>query len=138
MLGSIFSSPITSVADTQNYQTSTTRKMASEHTSTVEKQATTKKHSSSSAYSINESSLLIKNSQVSNSTAQERAPGTTKSTSKDWQDQFITKSELLDSDGNPKTDFNLYETMQANWDFEIPAGKLKAGDTMTVKIPDVL
>lgn len=55
----------------------------------------------------------------------------------DWGDQFITHSELEDGSGNPKTNFSIYDSMQAKWDFNIPAGKATAGDTMTVDIPSV-
>lgn len=59
--------------------------------------------------------------------------------SKDWGDQFITHAELEDKNGNPKTDFYINDTMKANWDFNIPSNTpIKAGDTMTVKIPSPL
>ncbi|WP_173004381.1 collagen binding domain-containing protein, partial [Lactobacillus helveticus] len=57
---------------------------------------------------------------------------------RDWGDQFITKAELQDKSGNPKTDFGIYDDMQAAWNFVIPANKAKSGDTMTVAIPSVL
>ncbi len=55
----------------------------------------------------------------------------------DYGKQFITHAELEDQDGKPKTEFSVYDTMQAEWDFKIPAGKAKAGDTMTVSVPSV-
>ncbi|WP_162551354.1 collagen binding domain-containing protein [Lentilactobacillus kefiri] len=61
-----------------------------------------------------------------------------KSVSKNWEDQFITKVELQDGNGNPKTNFGIYDNMQAAWNFVIPANKAKSGDTMTVAIPSVL
>ncbi|WP_406842532.1 Cna B-type domain-containing protein [Lactobacillus helveticus] len=57
---------------------------------------------------------------------------------RDWGNQFITKAELQDKSGNPKTDFSIYDDMQAAWNFVIPANKAKSGDTMTVAIPSVL
>ena len=62
----------------------------------------------------------------------------TKEDDRDWGDQFITKAELQDESGNPKTDFGIYDNMQAAWNFVIPANKAKSGDTMTVAIPSVL
>ena len=62
----------------------------------------------------------------------------TKEDDRDWGDQFITKAELQDKSGNPKTDFGIYDDMQAAWNFVIPANKAKSGDTMTVAIPSVL
>ena len=62
----------------------------------------------------------------------------TKEDDRDWGDQFITKTELQDESGNPKTDFGIYDNMQAAWNFVIPANKAKSGDTMTVAIPSVL
>ncbi len=56
---------------------------------------------------------------------------------RDWGDQFITKAELQDENGNPKTSFGIYDNMQAAWNFVIPANKAKSGDTMTVAIPSV-
>ncbi|WP_162253457.1 collagen binding domain-containing protein, partial [Lactobacillus kefiranofaciens] len=61
-----------------------------------------------------------------------------KSVSENWEDQFITKVELQDENGNPKTNFGIYDNMQAAWNFVIPANKAKSGDTMTVAIPSVL
>ncbi|ALI53347.1 Cna B-type domain-containing protein [Lactobacillus helveticus] len=62
----------------------------------------------------------------------------TKEDDRDWGDQFITKAELQDKSGNLKTDFGIYDDMQAAWNFVIPANKAKSGDTMTVAIPSVL
>ncbi|MYV17571.1 collagen binding domain-containing protein, partial [Furfurilactobacillus milii] len=62
----------------------------------------------------------------------------TKEDDRDWGNQFITKAELQDESGNPKTDFGIYDNMQAAWNFVIPANKAKSGDTMTVAIPSVL
>ncbi|MCO0806975.1 Cna B-type domain-containing protein [Lactobacillus helveticus] len=62
----------------------------------------------------------------------------TKEDDRDWGDQFITKAELQDESGNPKTDFGIHDNMQAAWNFVIPANKAKSGDTMTVAIPSVL
>ncbi|CAH0417800.1 Cna B-type domain-containing protein [Periweissella ghanensis] len=57
----------------------------------------------------------------------------------DWGDQFITKAELEDQNGNTKDSFFINENMQANWSFNIPKGTaIKAGDTMTVPIPTEL
>ncbi|URW74359.1 Cna B-type domain-containing protein (plasmid) [Lactobacillus kefiranofaciens subsp. kefirgranum] len=62
----------------------------------------------------------------------------TKEDDRDWGDQFITKVELQDENGNPKTNFGIHDNMQAAWNFVIPANKAKSGDTMTVAIPSVL
>ena len=62
----------------------------------------------------------------------------TKEDDRDWGDQFITKAELQDESGNPKTDFGIYDNMQAAWNFVIPANNAKSGDTMTVAVPSVL
>ncbi|MCM0583141.1 Cna B-type domain-containing protein [Weissella diestrammenae] len=57
----------------------------------------------------------------------------------DYGDTYITKAELVDENGNPKTDFSQYDSMQANWQFNLPAGtNISAGDTMTVTIPKEL
>ncbi|MCP0887489.1 Cna B-type domain-containing protein [Ligilactobacillus sp. WILCCON 0076] len=57
--------------------------------------------------------------------------------SSDWGNEFITNAELEDSNGNPQTSFSIYDDMRAHWDFDIPAGKAMAGDTITVDIPMV-
>lgn len=66
------------------------------------------------------------------------ADSKTSTVNSDWGNQFITKAELQDKSGNPKTDFSIYDNMQAAWNFVIPANKAKSGDTMTVAIPSVL
>lgn len=58
---------------------------------------------------------------------------------KDWGDQFITKAELQDKAGQAKESFGMFDEMVANWSFKIPAGtEIQPGDTMTVKVPEVL
>lgn len=90
---------------------------------------------------------MDKGSQLNFNEVQPRAPsvkaiGDNKDSigsSQDWGDQFITHAELQDENGVPQTNFGLYDNMQALWDYSIPAGTaIKAGDTMTVNVPDVL
>ncbi|MFT8938614.1 Cna B-type domain-containing protein, partial [Leuconostoc falkenbergense] len=74
--------------------------------------------------------------QITNAQAQSRAPALRAT---DWGDQFVTHAELEDENGNPKTDFGIYDNMQAHWDYNIPAGTaIKSGDTMSVNVPSVL
>ncbi|EPN9353669.1 collagen binding domain-containing protein [Enterococcus faecalis] len=57
----------------------------------------------------------------------------------DYSDGFITKGELQDTDGNPKNEFEIGETMIAHYEYNIPDdATIKAGDTMTVKLPKEL
>ncbi|EGO6705233.1 hypothetical protein GP420_002555, partial [Enterococcus faecalis] len=57
----------------------------------------------------------------------------------DHSDGFITKGELQDTDGNPKNEFEIGETMIAHYEYNIPDdATIKAGDTMTVKLPKEL
>lgn len=75
--------------------------------------------------------------QLANAQAQSRAPALKAAT--DWGDQFVTHAEMQDENGNPKTNFGIYDNMQAHWDLSIPAGTaIKAGDTMTINVPTVL
>ena len=59
---------------------------------------------------------------------------------KDWGDQFITNANLQDKSGQVKNSSDLYaKDLSAHWYFEIPTGENVApGDTMTVKVPEVL
>lgn len=76
------------------------------------------------------------NNQLANTQAQSRAPALKET---DWGDQFVTHAELQDENGNPKTNFGIYDNMQAHWDYNIPAGTaIKSGDTMSVNVPSVL
>ena len=56
----------------------------------------------------------------------------------DYGNKFITGHELTDDLGNPKTDFGIYDDVQAHWDFDIPVGSVSQGDTMSVNVPDLL
>lgn len=57
----------------------------------------------------------------------------------DWGDQFISHVELQNEAGIPQTSFGAYDNMQVHWSFIIPPGKsVKPGDTMTVKVPEML
>ncbi|MDR1823056.1 hypothetical protein [Lactococcus lactis] len=56
----------------------------------------------------------------------------------DYGNKFITGHELTDDLGNPKTDFGIYDDVQAHWDFDIPVGGVSQGDTMSVNAPDLL
>lgn len=56
----------------------------------------------------------------------------------DYRNKFITGHELTDDLGNPKTDFGIYDDVQAHWDFDIPVGSVSQGDTMSVNVPDLL
>ena len=139
LVGSIFSSPLTSMADTNFYRDATTGKV------NPEKSVSDKKEQTVRTAKIDQvdggkttSSSMLGDEKAFSTTAQARAPANFKETSKDWEDQFITKAELQDENGNPKTDFSIYDNMQAAWDFVIPANKAKSGDTMTVAIPSVL
>ncbi|WP_076669860.1 collagen binding domain-containing protein, partial [Lactiplantibacillus plantarum] len=139
LVGSIFSSPITSMADTNFYRDATTGKV------NPEKSVSDKKEQTVRTAKIDQvdggkttSNSMLGDEKAFSTTAQARAPANFKETSKDWEDQFITKAELQDENGNPKTDFSIYDNMQAAWDFVIPANKAKSGDTMTVAIPSVL
>ncbi|WP_334352629.1 Cna B-type domain-containing protein [Companilactobacillus sp. HBUAS56257] len=61
--------------------------------------------------------------------------------STDYGDQFITSVNLknLTTNEEPVTSSNINDSLQATWNFAIPQGKgIKAGDTMTVKIPEAL
>ncbi|TGD23173.1 Cna B-type domain-containing protein [Companilactobacillus suantsaicola] len=61
--------------------------------------------------------------------------------STDYGDQFITSASLknLTTGEEPVTSSNINDSLQATWNFAIPQGKgIKAGDTMTVKIPEAL
>ncbi|WP_423364391.1 SpaA isopeptide-forming pilin-related protein [Mycoplasma sp. P36-A1] len=57
----------------------------------------------------------------------------------DFGDQFITKAELQDSNGNPSNSFGQYDTMNAHYEFSIPDNvQIKAGDKMTIDLPKEL
>ncbi|MDG6192014.1 Cna B-type domain-containing protein [Lactococcus garvieae] len=57
----------------------------------------------------------------------------------DWKEKFVTHAELQDENGVAQNNFDIYDNMQAHWEYSIPAGTdIYAGDTMTVKIPSVL
>lgn len=56
----------------------------------------------------------------------------------DYGNKFITGHELTDDLGNQKTDFGIYDDVQAHWDFDIPVGSVSQGDTMSVNVPDLL
>ena len=56
----------------------------------------------------------------------------------DYGNKFITGHELTDDLGNTKTDFGIYDDVQAHWDFDIPVGSVSQGDTMSVNVPDLL
>ena len=45
----------------------------------------------------------------------------------DYGNKFITGHELTDDLGNPKTDFGIYDDVQAHWDFDIPVGSVSQG-----------
>ncbi|MGQ2284627.1 hypothetical protein [Leuconostoc pseudomesenteroides] len=51
------------------------------------------------------------NNQLANTQAQSRAPALKET---DWGDQFVTHAELQDENGNPKTNFGIYDNMQAH------------------------
>ncbi|CUS26880.1 collagen adhesin [Paucilactobacillus oligofermentans DSM 15707 = LMG 22743] len=119
MLGSVLGYPLTTMADTSNSKTVTS--LAKQSTSSV----------STNQALISSTSAKVFETPAASTTK------VTKAASQDWQDQFITKAELQDEDGNVKTDFGIYDSMQAVWNFTIPAGEAKAGDTMTVDIPSV-
>ncbi|MCT3216000.1 Cna B-type domain-containing protein, partial [Lactiplantibacillus plantarum] len=141
LVGSVLSSPITSMADTNFFQEPTT----STSKATPEKSVSDKKEQTVRTAKIDQvdggkttSSSILGAKKVFSTTAQARAPANFKETREDWEDQFITKAELQDESGNTKTDFGIYDNMQAAWNFVIPANKAKFGDTITVAIPSVL
>ena len=55
----------------------------------------------------------------------------------DYGNKFITGHELTDDLGNPKTDFGIYDDVQAHLDFDIPVGSVSQGDTMSVNVPEM-
>ncbi|MGI3100313.1 Cna B-type domain-containing protein [Companilactobacillus alimentarius] len=56
-------------------------------------------------------------------------------TSKDWGNQFITKAQLQDANGEVKNSFGLYEDIYANWEFSTNNQKINNGDTMKITVP---
>ncbi|MBC1577929.1 collagen binding domain-containing protein [Listeria seeligeri] len=53
--------------------------------------------------------------------------------------ELLKTVELQDADGNPKTDFGYYESIQIHYTWEIPnSADAKAGDTMEFTLPEQL
>ncbi|MBC6296736.1 LPXTG cell wall anchor domain-containing protein [Listeria sp. FSL L7-1517] len=56
-----------------------------------------------------------------------------------YSSDFLKTIELQDADGNPKTDFGYYDSIQIHYTWEIPnSSDLKAGDTMAFTLPEQL
>ncbi|MGC9268288.1 Ig-like domain-containing protein, partial [Listeria ivanovii] len=53
--------------------------------------------------------------------------------------ELLKTVELQDADGNPKTDFSYYESIQIHYTWEIPnSANVNAGDTMEFTLPKQL
>ncbi|MBF2347407.1 collagen binding domain-containing protein [Listeria seeligeri] len=53
--------------------------------------------------------------------------------------ELLKTVQLQDADGNPKTDFGYYESIQIHYTWEIPnSADVKAGDTMEFTLPEQL
>ncbi|MGY3742906.1 Cna B-type domain-containing protein [Leuconostoc inhae] len=144
IISTFLATPITVMAESTNSETmSKVAPTTGESNSSVETSSTTKEEQITREKSTSESKQRqstidsqSNKSEVKISEAKPRAPSF--KSNKDWGEQFITKSELEDKDGNPQTHFGLYDDMQAHWEFDIPAGtNVVSGDTMTVNVPGV-
>lgn len=53
----------------------------------------------------------------------------------DWGSQFITKTQLQNSNGEETNSFGLYDDIYATWFFSTGENTVKNGDTITVDVP---
>lgn len=127
MMSTFAATPIAAAAQSATTETPVAQSSTTNNNSTdVAKQQETTKATTLPVNAEKSSSLPTTqnqkaDNQLANAQAQSRAPALKAAT--DWGDQFVTHAEMQDENGNPKTNFGIYDNMQAHWDLSIPAAQ---------------